>query len=372
MKGWIKYGLFALTILLLVIWVGGFVGKKISPQQITREVKEVDNLVVGKVEVLEEVESAYVGQIVADKRIELSSRLSGRIKEIYVKEGDFVRAGKLLIRLDAEDIEAQVTAVDYQTLQAEQALKSAQANYEAIKKTFERYSTLHKEGAITQQEYDQILAQYESAKAQVEQAKAGIRAIQQQRKAIASNLKYALLTAPFSGYVATKFAEPGDLALPGKPLLVLEAPPFLLEVFLPEKMIGKINVGQIYKVYVPSINRLINSTVVEISPSLDQKTKTFRVKLKLHDTTDIKSGMFANLLIPEKLRVLLIPESALVKRYDFTGVWTVKEDNTLELRYIRLGDKRGDKYEVLAGLEGKEEIIVKGVERACEGCRIRR
>lgn len=371
MRHWTKYGLFLLVILILVVWIGGFVGKKIGPREISVEPKVVDNLTIAQVEVQDETESAFVGHIVADKRAEISTKIAGRVKAVYVKEGDFVNLGKLLVKLDGEEIEAQVSSMEYQILQAEQSLRSALANYEAVKKTYDRYFTLHREGAVTQQEFDQISAQYESAKAQVEQAKAGIKAVQQQKRAIMSNLKYTSLTAPFSGYVVSKNVDPGDLALPGRPLLTLEAPPYFFEVFLPEKMIGRVNLGNIYKIFIPSVDRTIEGSVVEVSPNLDPATKTFRIKLKLKNATDVRSGMYGNLLIPEGTRVLLVPESAVVRRYDFTGVWVVREDSTLELRYIKLGEKRGDKYEVQSGLKPGERIVVNGTERACDGCKVR-
>lgn len=370
MKNWIKFGLFFAVIIIIIVWIGGFLGKKIGPKEVSKEPKFVSNLTIGQVEIQDEIESAFVGQIVADRRTEVSTKITGRVKDVYVKEGDHVQAGKLLLRLDGEEIEAQISSLEFQMYQAEQSLKSALANYEAIKKTFDRYSALLREGAITQQEFDQISAQLASAKAQVEQAKAGIKAVQQQRRAVASNLRYIAISAPFSGYVVSKSVNSGDLALPGRPLLILEAPPYLFEVYLPEKFVGRIDIGNRYKVFIPSLNRSFEGTVVELSPALDPTTKTFRVKLKLINATDVKSGMYGNLLIPEKKKVLLVPESAIVQRFDFTGVWVVKEDNTLELRYVKLGEKRGDKYEVMAGLKQGERIVVNGTERACDGCKI--
>lgn len=80
--------------------------------------------------------------------------------------------------------------------------------------------------------------------------------------------------------------------------------------------------------------------------------------------------MYGSLLIPEKVEALLVPESAIVRRFDFTGVWVVKPDNTLELRFVKLGERRGNKVEVLSGLKEGERIVIQGIEKACEGCRV--
>ncbi|MEJ7555082.1 MAG: efflux RND transporter periplasmic adaptor subunit [Aquificaceae bacterium] len=370
MKGWIKYALFILVILAMVIWLGGFLTKKEKAGEISKEAKVVHGISIGTVEKLSEVLSPYTGQIVADKRVEVSSRIMGRVKSVLVKEGDSVRVGQLLVSIDAEDIQAQIEALNHQMVQAEQALRSAIANYEAVRKTFERYSALLKEGAITQQEFDQVKAQFESAQAQVEQARAGVRALQSQRQAIASNIKYANITSPVNGYVVQKMVDVGDIAVPGHPLLVVEAPPYLFEAFLPERFVGKVKIGQEYEVSVSGLGKTLRGKVVEVSPALDPATRTFRVKVRLENAEGIKSGMYASLLIPESVDVLLVPESAIVRRFDFTGVWVVKPDNTLELRFVKLGEKRGDKVEVLSGLREGERIVVEGIEKACEGCRV--
>ncbi len=370
MKGWIKYAVFVLIILAMVVWLGGFFAKKEKPGEVSKEARTVQGISTGTVEKLSEVLSPYTGQIVADKRVEVSTRVMGKVKGVLVKEGDRVRAGQLLVSIDAEDIQAQTEAVNHQITQAEQALRSAIANYEAVKKTFERYSTLLKEGAITQQEFDQVKAQFESAQAQVEQARAGVRAVQSQKQAIGSNLKYANITSPINGYVVQKGVDVGDLAVPGHPLLVVEAPPYLFEAFLPERFVDRIKVGQEYEVSVSGLGKTLKGKVVEVSPALDPATRTFRVKVRLENVEGIKSGMYASLLIPERVDVLLVPESAIVRRFDFTGVWVVKPDNTLELRFVKLGEKRGDKVEVLSGLKEGERIVIQGIEKACDGCRV--
>ncbi len=370
MRGWIKYVAFAFLMLLIVLWLSGFFAKKEKAGEIKEEKATVDGLLIGSVEKVSEVSSPYSGQVVADKRIEITTRVMGRVKGVFVEEGQRVRLGQRLVEVDAEDIKAQILAINEQIAQAEQALRSAMANYEAVQRTFERYSRLLKEGAITQQEFDQVKAQYESARAQVEQARAGIRALQNQRQAVASNLKYTSLVSPVDGYVAQRQVDVGDMAMPGQPLLVIESPPYLFEVFLPERFVNRVKVGQEYEVYVPSLGKRLKAKVKEVSLALDPSTRTFKVKLELEQNKDLRSGMYGSLLIPERVEALLVPESAIVKRFDFTGVWVVRPDNTLELRFVKLGERRGDKVEVLSGLKEGERIVIKGIERACEGCKV--
>ncbi len=367
MRGYIKYIAFFVVIFLSILWLGGFFSKKIPTNEVAKEVKVVQGLIIRPVEKLDYVETPYVGHVVADQRAEISTRIMGRVLEVYVKEGECVRAGRLLVKVDASDVQAQVDAIEHQRIQAEKAYESALAHYEAVKKTYDRYAALLKQSAITQQEFDQVKAQFESARAQVEQAKASIEALKAQKSAISSNLAYANLTAPFDGCVVLKNVDVGDLAMPGQPMLVLEKAPYKVEAYLPERFLGKVKVGSTLRVEVDG--KVFEGRVVESGVALDPSSRTFRIKL-LVPSSGLFSGKLARVLIPQEQKVIMVPQSAIVKRFDFTGVWVVKEDNTLELRFVRLGDSIEDKVQVLSGLKEGERVVVEGIERACEGCKV--
>ncbi|MCX8164622.1 MAG: biotin/lipoyl-binding protein, partial [Aquificaceae bacterium] len=152
MKAWLKYGVFVLIILVMIVWLGGFLGHREGSKEFQRPATTLQKLELGVVEKTKIMLSPYTGHVTADRRIELSTKLTGRVKGVFAKEGQGVKAGQLLISIDAEDIISQASALDHQVAQAEQALRSAMAQHDAVKKTFERYSALLKEGAITQQE----------------------------------------------------------------------------------------------------------------------------------------------------------------------------------------------------------------------------
>ncbi|SHK20896.1 efflux RND transporter periplasmic adaptor subunit [Thermocrinis minervae] len=369
MKGYLKYIGFLVVIGLLVAWFVGAFKHKEPAYLVEGQKRTVQGLKVGSPTLSQTRIEAFSGSVVADQTAHISTRIMGKVQKVYVKEGDFVKAGQLLVSVDASDVLSQASAVEKQITQAQEAYKAALANYEAVKKTYERYEALLKEGAVTQQEFDQVKAQYEAALAGVRQAQAGIEALKYQRQAVASNLNYATLRAPFSGYVTVKNVNEGDIAVPGQPLLTLEKSPYKVEFYLPERYLGKIKPGQIFDVQVDPVG-VVKGRVVEVSPALDPMSRTFRVKLLLEDNPSVRSGMYAKLLIPEEGKTILVPESAIYRRHDFTGVFVVRPDNTLELRFVKLGQKVGDMVEVLSGLEGNERIVIEGVEKACDGCRI--
>ncbi|MFN3504897.1 MAG: efflux RND transporter periplasmic adaptor subunit [Caldimicrobium sp.] len=368
MKVYWKYALFLLLLLIILLWLMGFFKTKIKSGEVISQPKKVSGLKVEKVEVRDISEIGYVGRVEAEEEAQISTNLSGIVASIRVKEGDCFKKGDLLLTIEGENIYAQKEALNYQIRGAEAELRSSQAHLEALQRTFERYAKLLKERAVTPQEFDEVKAQYESAKASVERAKAQINSLEEQRRAVAAHLKYLNLKAPFSGCVKEKRVNLGDLAYPGNTLLVIEKAPYRVKVDLPEKYFNSLPLGAELKVWIDGLAQIITSKVIEKSSGINPQTQTFTVKLSLPALSQLKSGIIAKVLIPEKRKTILIPENALLRRFDFTGVFVLKPDKTLELHYIKVGEKREGKVEVLSGLYGNEMVVVEGLEKACNGC----
>ena len=374
MKTFGKYFFFLiLPIVLIILWLAGFFHSKIEAKEIEKEEKVVRDVVVKPVRVVKEIPVPYTAVVVPEDRAEISTRVMGYVIKEFVKEGDYVKKDQTIFVIDPRDVKAQTEIMKQRIEQARKNYLAAKANYEAVKKTYERFKKLLKEGAVTQHEYDQVEAQYKAAKAQLEAAKAEIRVATEAYKAATSQLSYVEVKAPFDGYVVRKFVDKGDIAAPGRPLAILEKGPYKVEGFLPEKYFSKIKEGDVVEVYIELLNRTFPATIVEKEPAINPQTRTFKVKAVIKDEGEkLRGGLFAKLYIIEKIpeKTVLIPESAIYKRWDFTGVWVVKPDNTLELRLVRLGREFNGYYEVLAGLSPEEKIVVEGIEKACDGCKI--
>ena len=369
MKGYGKYILFVVVIVITLLWLSGFFTPKIKSGEIKPHAKKVSGLKVGEVEVVEALQTPYFGLVQPDDRAEIASRVFGRVERVFVKEGDAVSTGKLLAIIDAEDIKANISAVEAQIKGAEAALRAAKAHYEAERRTFERYEKLLHEKAITPQEYDEVKARYESAKERVKEAEQALKSLSYQRSSLSSQLNYTTLRAPFSGTIVEKRVDVGDLATPGQTLFVLERGPFKVEVEVPEKFWDYLTLNREVDVQLDEEGKeIIKGRVVERSSAINPVTRTFRVKVLLSKQTGIKSGQAVRILLPEKGKFVLIPQKSLYQRNDFTGVFVVRPDGTLELRFVKLGIQRGDKVEVISGLNPHEKIVVEGIERACDGC----
>lgn len=369
MKAYGKYIFFVVVIVITLLWLSGFFTPKIKSGEIKPQAKKVSGLKVAEVEVVEALQTPYFGLVQPDDRAEIASRVFGRVERVFVKEGDAVSTGKVLAIIDAEDIKANISAVEAQIKGAEAALRAAKAQYEAERRTFERYEKLLHEKAITPQEYDEVKARYESAKERVKEAEQALKALSYQKSSLSSQLNYTTLRAPFSGTIVEKRVDVGDLATPGQALFVLERGPFKVEVEVPEKFWDYLTLNREVDVQLDEEGKeIIKGRVVERSSAINPVTRTFRVKVLLSKQTGLKSGQAVRILLPEKGKFVLIPQKSLYQRNDFTGVFVVRPDGTLELRFVKLGIQRGDKVEVISGLNPHEKIVVEGIEKACDGC----
>jgi len=139
-------------------------------------------------------------------------------------------------------------------------------------------------------------------------------------------------------------------------------------VFLPERFFGKIKVGDTVEVEING--KVIKAPVIEVAPAIDPMSRSFLVKVKLPEKCKVGSGKsaYVNVYETKKEKVILIPEKAVFKWGDFTAVYTVDNRGIIRLRFVRLGLKYGDKYEVLAGLKPGDVIVVDGITKACDGC----
>jgi RND family efflux transporter MFP subunit len=372
MRSLVKYVVFLITpITLVVLWLAGVFHDRIEAREVQKERITVSGLKIERVKLSDLQFLSFTGSIEADKRAEISTRLMGQVVYVGVKEGERVKKGQSLIRIDVRDVRSQVQMARSRLKQARENHKMALANFEAVKKTYDRFSRLLKEGAITQQEYDQIEAKFKSAQAQLKAAEEEIRLAEEAIRAASTNIDYGEIKAPFDGVVVRKFVDKGDIAKPGYPLLIVEKSPFKVKVNLPESFLGKIKVGQRLKVRIDSVDKEFEAVVSEISPSVDTMSRTFTVKLKLEDNSSVHSGLYAKVLIPKKGKVtVLVPKEAVYRRWDFTGVWTVDPEGVLKLRLVRLGNRVGDYVEVLSGLDPEDRIVVEGLEKACNGCKV--
>jgi len=292
------------------------------------------------------------GVVEAVQTANISTRVMGRITNIFVKTGDRVDKGQLLARVWDEDLKAKRAQADAMIAEAEGAYAIAQKDYN-------RFNNLYKQQSATAKELDNVTLQYNSAKARVAAAK-------QMRSEVNANLSYSSLIAPFSGIVTQKLAEVGSIASPGMPILTIEQNGILqVSASVAESDISNIHLGDVANIQIKSTGKLVDGKIIQINPSSQFTGGQYIVKISIPTTAkkDVYAGMFASVSIPVKdfrqvkNDVVLVPSSAIINRDELTGIYTVSAINTALLRWIRLGKTYGDKVEVISGLSKDEKFI---------------
>ncbi len=293
------------------------------------------------------------GQIESSQSANISTRIMGRINSITVKAGDHVNKGQLLVTISDEDIKAK-------RAQTAAMIAEAEAAYAASQKDYERYNNLYKQQSATARELDNMALQYNSAKSRLEAAK-------QMRNEVSAMLAYSSLTAPFSGVVTQKLAEVGSIANPGMTILTIEQNATLqVAASVSESDISNVKVGDTAVVKIKSADRSFSGKITQLNPSSQFTGGQYLVKISIPESEkkSLYSGMFVNVSIPVKHKeniskpdVIMISQSAIVNRDELTGVYTMSNNNTALLRWIRLGKQYGDKVEVLSGLAKDESFI---------------
>jgi RND family efflux transporter MFP subunit len=295
-----------------------------------------------------------VGTVRAKLRATIEAKLSGRITEMPVVLGQKIKAGELLVRLDAPEIKAR--------------LEQAEASLAQAERDWKRVSSLFNQQAATRTDYDAADSHYQVARGALAEAKA--------------LMGYVEILSPFDGVVTRKWVDVGDQAGPGKSLVDLEDPSKLqLEADVPEAIAGKIQQGATMAVRIDESTDDLSATVAEIAPMADPTTRTFRVKLDFPSSTDESntrhsplatrhfptSGQFARLIVPvSQTASIRVPTSAVLQRGQMEVVFAV-ENQRAHLHLVKTGRRVNDETEILSGLASGDLVVIDNPQRLVDG-----
>jgi RND family efflux transporter MFP subunit len=281
-----------------------------------------------------------VGTVRARLQARLEAKIPGRIDRMQAELGQAVKAGDLLVHLDAQEIRAKLDQALAVQQQAESDLK--------------RYKSLLETSSATQAEFDAVQARARVAAGAVKEAE--------------TMLSYADVVAPFDGVVTRKLADVGDLAAPGKPLLDLEDPSHLrFETDIPEAVIGGVSLGATMPVRVPNVAGDLPAQVSEIAPTADPNSRTFRVKLDLPAAPGLRAGQFGRVAVPlEETLALRVPATALVQRGQLQMVFVVADKHAV-MRLVKAGKRVGDEIEIASGLSPGEVVVTENAAALVDG-----
>ena len=275
----------------------------------------------------------------------VAPKVLARIQEVRVQMGSVVRGGDPLVILDARDLEAR-------RQQAVAAVRAAEAEAQHAAQEERRVRALFEQQAATQQELDAVTARARASRAAYERARDALAEAE-------TALSETVLRAPFDGVVASRLADPGDLGVPGQPIVVVHDPAALrFEAAVGESCASALVVGESLPIRLDLVPGEVLGRVDELSPQADVHTRTVRVKLVLPEHAGVRPGTYGILqTVCGQHTALLVPSQAVIRRGQLEFVYVRTPEGSV-LRHVRSGKLYGDQVEIVSGLEANERVIV--------------
>jgi RND family efflux transporter MFP subunit len=306
-----------------------------------------------------EVAQSYAaeGLVEATRQSTVAAQISGRVKEINFDVGSRVNKGQVILRIDERETGQALAGSNAQVLEAQANLQNAKAAYERSKQLFEQKF-------ISQSALDKALADYQVARAQAAASEAGAG-----QASLAHG--YSTVIAPYSGVVAARHVEVGEMVMPGRPLMTGFDPAGMrVVVSVPQYKLPEIGSNPRVMVEVPSLNRWIKAASATVQPMADTRTHSTQVRVYLPANEEgVYPGMFVRAhFVVGKANKLVVPAGAVLRRSEVVAVYVVDEKGGVKLRQVRLGDTNADgAVEVLAGLNPGEQVALDPVRAGMLG-----
>jgi membrane fusion protein (multidrug efflux system) len=286
------------------------------------------------------------GDLLGIRQVDLTAKVPGFIKRIYVDRGDHVKTDQMLAVLTYPE--------------QEKAYRQAKANFELAEANYDRYRRLLDEHVISRQDYDTALANYKSTRETYREQE--------------ELYNYRFIRAPFPGYIIQRNYDPGHLVFPGmsqSPLFVLaDSSKARIFVYVPEEDVGRLKLGSRAEVKTDAYpEKTFFGEVTRIAQGLDPTTRTMQTEIDLVNPENLlKPGMFARVVLNlfNEYDVLTLVPAAVIHGDQGSFVYTVRDGHAHKTA-VKTGLEESDAVQIVSGLSGDEEVVVSGAELLDDG-----
>lgn len=410
-----KKGYYRLLLVFLLLAMMVVSGCDKETSTLSEQNDEIKPIAVSVTEVSKTTIESFInltGKTAPIKDISVLPKIPGKVLNVYFEVGQQVEKGDVLFSLEDSDIrlqlrqaEAGLTAaqaglnrakggmMEQQLIQLESAMIAAETNYIDAKSNYDRTQQLFDAGAVSKQmlevaESRLALAndQYEAAKSVFEitqtkinpeniaAAEAQLSQAQAAYDMARSQLDNTLVRSPIKGIVASKTVKAGEFASTAMPAMTIVDLSFLeVSVNVTEDVVNKIHVNDKAEVSIKAVGTdMFEGKIISVSPSTDQRTQTYPVKVRIqNDSGIIKGGMFCDikLITAREEDTIVVPLSCLLNE-DGKNVVYVVNNGIANKRYITTGLSNDTFMQVNDGLEEGDIVIIKGQDFIKDGSKV--
>lgn len=330
----------------LVLWMlpGLFAGKKATEG--SAETENALVLVEVRTQTSESVTSVITaqGDITPNREVTLRAETSGAVKEILIQEGQSVKEGDIILRLDMSDREIR--------------LERARARVAEAKRKHDAAKNLGQKGYAAQSRVDEALALLKDAQAEERQ--------------ILLEIEDTEIRAPFDGILDKRMVDIGDyVSVPDEIVTVVDNTPLVVAVPVPQREIGSVKLGGPAMI-VKTDGSQIGGQIRFVSPKADETTRTFRVEIEIANPQGLASGTSADVFIPKGnvMAHAISPGILTLDDAGQTGVKIVDDQETVRFFAVKIVSATPGKVYV-SGLPDQARIIVNGQGYVRQGEKVR-
>jgi multidrug efflux pump subunit AcrA (membrane-fusion protein) len=396
MQGTFKSILVTVSVFILGVSLSACKGE----QQKKESNVEAVPVTVGRVQRVQELETISASGTVAtpNSPANVSFLVSGKVVLVGPREGEFVKQGQVLARIDPTDFNLSLKGAAAQAATAQAAMEKAQhsarpelleqarISFERAEDEYRRMKMLYDSKSLAPNDFQKYRATYEHAKQEYEQARTGgqredkelAKASYNQSAAFLEISRKALsdatLCAPISGYIAKRSIEPGDTAAPGRVVFeIVQMDPIEVNVGVPETDVRLMRIGQKADITVPALpGKSFRGTVRVINVSADPNTRTYMTRISVANKEhELRVGMVAEATIrgDRTLSMATLPGDAVVR--DAQGATQVyvyyPDQKRVYTKRVEIGAAVNRNVEIKSGLEGSELIVLAGQSKLRNG-----
>jgi RND family efflux transporter MFP subunit len=314
-----------------------------------------------------------VGTVRPSESSTVSSQVMGTITSIAVREGDRVRAGQILLTIDAAQLSSQIDRAHAAAVAVEQQIAAAESDAMLAASTLKRFEMLKAQKSVSPQEFDEVQSRSQAAAARLAMVRSQLAEAQAAEAAARTMQGYTRIHAPFDGVISQRKVDPGAMASPGSPLLTIEKTGTLrLEISVDESLLSDVRLGTGIPVALDALGPSpLRGKIAQIVPAADPASRSFLVKIDLPSAKNLHSGMFGHAVLQRGTAdVLMILRSAVVMHGSMQSVYVIGQNQIASVRYVSTGSSHGSEVEVLSGLSAGESVVDSPGERELSGKRV--
>lgn len=316
------------------------------------------------------VQGDYAGEFVSDAMADLSSDVTGRVREVKFQLGDRVEKGDTLATIDPVSYQSRVRELRASVELAEASIAEAEAAAANLEAELRRKQPLLERRLVTEREIEDLESRIVSARQKKQVALATANQNRARLDGAQNDLSDTRVRAPFDGVIAERFVDIGTYVSPSQPLFrVVDKGNIYVRIRVPEADSGLIREGMPVGLRVDALGGgKLDGVVGRIAPALDPATRTLRIDVMPPEEGDwsaVRPGMFARaqLELGQKPDAITVPNQAILKERDGSQfVWMVEDDVARKVR-VELGLRGRIETEITSGLEGGDIVVLRGKEK---------